>query len=165
MNLLELEAQIAITLNHFRVKFYKSVLSRGISSQFIVEDFGLLICCINRVDYAEASCAINEGYQDWRNIYITTGDSISEKRYTILWGLMRGGYMKWLRYKHPRQVRSALNGPENLGQKIIEERLRVWGNKPKYRFFIEDNLAVLHNGIIRELSSDPGFFDYMPEEE
>lgn len=165
MNLPELEDQVSIILSHFRVSFRKSVLARGISSQIVVNDFGLIVCCINRVDYAEASCALNDHYKGWRSMFITTNDNLSERRYQILWNLMRGGYMKWLRYTYPRQLRLVLNGTDNLGQKIIEERLRIWGDQPKYAYFAQDNVEALRNGILRELTNDPSFFDYMPEEE
>ena len=53
----------------------------------------------------------------------------------------------------------------NLGRRIIEKRLEIWGDKPKYKFLVEDNKSVLQHGAMRELTTDPGFFDYMPEEE
>ena len=164
MNLKELEDKISIMLTQFMVTFKKNSVLKGISSQFVVDDFGLIICCINRIDYAEINNAVTNQFKDWRVIYLTTNDSISDKRYEILWDLMRGGYMKWLRYSYPRQVRNILNGPENLGPRIIQERLRVWGDKPKFKYLVADNKVALKNGVLRELTEDPGFFDYMPEE-
>jgi hypothetical protein len=164
MTLVELENQINIMLNHFRVPSRKFVALKGISTHFIVEDFGLLVCCINRVDYTQVSNDTADQFQGWRIIYVTTSDSIREVRFKILWSLMRGGYMKWLRNHFPRQVHNIINGPENLGRRIIEERLRIWADRPKYKFLIEDNKAVLNSNFSRELIDNPGFFDEMPED-
>lgn len=165
MDLAELEQEVAIVLNQLRVKYRKINIVRGVSTQLVVDDFGLIVCCINRADYTQISGAVNEQFKDWVVVYITTNDNILEEKYQILWALMRCGYMKWLRYTFPRQVRNILNGTDDLGRKIIEERLRIWGDKPKYKWFVEDNRVAFQNGILRELTNDPSFFDYMPEEE
>jgi len=165
MILEELEIEVSIALNQFRVKYKQISLNRNTVTQFIVDDFGLVISCIDRLDYTQISDSVFNSYENWRYMYITTEDRMLEKRFEILWSLMRGGYMRWLRFNYPRQVRSILLGHDSLGKRIIEERLRLWNNKPKHIFLIEDNKAVLRNGILRELSDDPGFFDYMPEEE
>jgi hypothetical protein len=164
MDLKELEDYISIMLSQLRVTSKKLNLIRGISTQFVIEDFGLIICGINRIDYAQVNDTIIKNFPDWRIVYITTTDNVVEKKDEVLWNLMRCGYMKWLRYTFPRQVKSIINGPESLGQKIIKERLRIWANKPKYKFLVEDNKVALANGMLRELTTDPGFFDYMPEE-
>jgi hypothetical protein len=77
---------------------------------------------------------------------------------------MRGGYMKWLRTAYPRQMKNTLMGVDNLGNKILQERLRIWANRDKYKYLIADTKSVLNYGILRELAHDPGFFDHMPEE-
>jgi hypothetical protein len=165
MQLIELEDHISIMLDHYKVTYKKINLVRGISTQFVISDFGVIVCCISRADYSQVKEVVTDQFKHWRVAYVTTNDNMIEKRYEILWELIKSGYMKWLRYTYPRQVKSLINGPENLGNRIIEERLRIWGNKPKYRFFVEDNISVKNNGILRELSSDPSFFDFMPEEE
>lgn len=164
MDLAELENHASTMLTLFRVKHRKINLMRGISSQLIVDDFGVVVCCINRVDYAQVNDAVYEQFKDWRTVFITTNDNVMDKKYEVLWTLMRSGYMKWLRRTYPRQLRSILNGPDNLGRRIIEERLRIWATKPKYAYLAEDNKVAFRNGIIRELTDDPSFFDYMPEE-
>lgn len=164
MDMAELEEQIAVVLRNFFISYQKLNLVRGVSVQFIVEDFGVIVCGINRMDYVQIDDAVTNQFPDWRVVYITTHDSMMEKKYEVLWALMRGGYMRWLRFNFPRQVKNVLLGPDNLGQRIIEERLRVWGDKPKYRFLVEDNMVVLRNGLLREYTRDQGFFDYMPEE-
>lgn len=164
MEMHELEDHINIMLNQLRVPSKKLNIMKDTSVQFVVEDFGLIICCINRVDYAQANDAVHEKFNGWRVVYFTTQDDLVEKKYEVLWALMRCGYMKWLRYKFPRQVKNTLIGTENLGARIIKERLRIWNNQPKFSFLIEDNEIALRNGVQRELVNDPSFFDYMPEE-
>ena len=164
MDLNELEKHVSIMLTQLRISFKKINVVRNVSLQFVIEDFGLIVCCINRIDYTQVNNVMNDKFEGWRIVYVTTNDSILDKKYDVLWALMRCGYMKWLRYKLPRQVKSILNGPDNLGQKIIEERLRVWADRPKYKFLIDDNKAALRNGVLREMTTDPSFFDYMPEE-
>lgn len=163
MDLTELEVHINTILNSFFLKFKKTNIIRGVSVQFIVEDFGIIVCGINRVDYAQVDDAINNQYAGWRVVYITTNDNILEKKYEVLWALMRGGYMRWLRFSFPRQVKNILIGQDNLGNRIIDERLRIWNDKPKFKFLIEENKFVKQNGLLREYNIDPGFFDYMPE--
>lgn len=165
MELMELEEHASIMLNNFRVKHRKINLVRGISSQLIVDDFGLIVCCINRVDYTQVNDAVTGQFKDWRTVFVTTNDNMIETKYLVLWSLMRGGYMKWLRYTYPRQLKGILNGPDDLGRRILEERLRIWADRPKYIYLANDNRVAFKNGIMRELTDDPSFFDYMPEEE
>lgn len=163
MDIQELEVQISIMLRHFFLSFKTASFMRGASIQLIVEDFGLVICCIDRLDYKQVDDHANTEYKGWRKVFVSTTDDLTEKRYEILWALMRGGYMRWLRSAHPRQIKNVLVGADNLGRKIIEERLRIWNGKPKFSFWIADNEFVLANGILSELARDPGFFDHMPE--
>lgn len=163
-DLRSLESDVSIILHNFMVKHRKINLIRDISVQFIIDDFGLIVCCMNRMDYMQANEMINTQFSGWRTIFISTGDNLLEKKYEILWDLMRCGYMKWLRTTYPRQIKRVLNGPDNLGNRIINERLRIWANKPKFRYLIEDNKIAIRNGVLRELTNDSSFFDFMPEE-
>lgn len=160
-----LEDNVVIMLNQFRVSHRKTTLAKNTSVQYAVEDFGLIICCIDRLDYVQVNNAVNEQFEGWRLVFISTSDDITEKKYEVLWALMRGGYMKWLRYQLPRQIKSVLLGHDNLGNRIIKERLRIWNNKPKFKYLIDDNAVALRNGVQQELTNDPSFFDYIPEEE
>lgn len=164
MLMVELEDNVNTMLNTFRVTF-KKVSSKNLFSAFLIEDFGVLICLIERADYTHANEVINKYYSGWRYIFISTNDDLNIERYEILWALMRSGYMVWLRYKHPRQVKNILIGQENIGERIIRKRLKTWNEQPKYKFLIEDNKNVLKNGLIYEYEINPGFFDHIPEEE
>lgn len=160
-----LEENVAIMLNQFRVAVKKISFMRDTSANFLVEDFGLIVCCIDRLDYTQVSNIVTDKFEGWRPVFISTDDDLMEKRDEVLWALMRCGYLKWLRYTFPRQTKSALLGMENLGEKIIRERLNIWNNQPKFKYLIEDNEVALRNGLQRELANDPSFFDYMPEKE
>ena len=164
MELQELEAHIKVMLNTFMLGSKKMNILKNIAVAFLVDDFGIIICGINRADYSQVESVLAEQFKNWRRVYITTQDNIVEKKDVVLWELMRCGYMKWLRTTYPRQLKNTLTGTVNLATKIINERLRIWANRSKYKYFIEDNESVLKYGSIRELAHDPGFFDYMPEE-
>lgn len=165
MNIKELSEDVALMLHQLKLSSRKASISKDRSILFIVEDFGLIVCCIERIDYVQIKEIVAKDYKDWRLFFIATSDNVAEKKNQVLWDLMRCGYMKWLRFNFPRQIKNVLIGPNNLGNKIIEERLRVWNGRPKYKYLIEDNRVAIRNGVQRELTNDPSFFDYMPEEE
>lgn len=164
MLLMELEDDVSTMLNSFRLHFNK-MTSKNLFTSFIIEDFGVVICLIERSDYTQASEVLKKYYSGWRHIFISTSDNLNIERYEVLWALMRGGYMRWLRYAYPSQIKGILIGQEAIGEKIIRKRLKLWGEQAKYKFLIDDNKGVLKNGIIYELEVNPGFFDYLPEEE
>lgn len=164
MSIIEIENKVQSMLDGFMLSYSKLSAFRNQAAYFVITDFGVVIACINPHDYSHISNDVQNNFKGWRQIFISYNDNIAEVRYTVLWELMRCGYMKWLRHKHPRVVRDILTMRENLGQRIIEERLRIWNDNPKYKFLIEDNKAVLRGGSIREFAYDQGFFDYMPEE-
>jgi hypothetical protein len=164
MNLSELVQDVQIMLRQFRVEYRRMEVLRGISSQYFVEDFGLIVCCVQVANRKQLVTKLGNDFEDWRRVFITERDNLLEKKYEVLWDLMRGGYMRWLRINYPRQVKNTLLGPENLGNRIIQERLRVWNDKPMFKFLIDDNKEALRGGINNEVMRDPSFFDYMPEQ-
>lgn len=165
MDIIELENNVKIMLKQLYVPFKRYSMFSGKAFLLAVENFGLLICCLDRIDYAQVNHKVFEEFSDWRVMYITTNDNLSEERYNIIWALMRGGYMKWLRTTFPRQTRELLVGTNNMARRIIEERLRIWNKKAKYKFLIESNEIALRENLYFELSRDLSFFDYMPSEE
>ena len=164
MDLQEIEAHINIMLKTFMITSKKINILKNVAVAFLIEDFGTIVCGINRSDYSQVDSVLEEQFKGWRRVYITTQDDVAEKRYNVMWDLMRGGYMKWLRSAYPRQLKSLLTGADSLGNKILNERLRIWAKRPKYKYLIEDTESVLKYGLLRELAHDPGFFDHMPEE-
>ena len=161
----ELEAELGALLSALRLNYKRTAVIEGISVQYVVDVFGVIICGVNRADYAIVNQAIEKDYKDWRLIYITTFDNVSEKRYEIIWALMRGGYLKWLRESVSDSVFRNMMFYDNFANKIINKRLEIWGDKPKFKYLVNNDLFAKGQGRISEyLSKEPGYFDHMPEE-
>lgn len=154
-----LEGEIQTMLHGFMLQSKKSVLVSGVSVQFLVEDFGIIISGINRADYKVILDAVDVKFKDWRKVFITTFDDIEEIRYEVLWELMRSGYMTWLRMEHPRPFTRLIT--EGFGDRIINRRLELWSNKPKYNYLISLNEWAKQMAKTYVLSIYPGFFDTM----
>ena len=97
-----LEGEINTMLHGFMLESKKQVLVPGVSVQFLVELFGVIVSGINRADYKLVLDVVDSKYKDWRRVFITTFDDIEKIRYEVLWELMRSGYMTWLRMEHTR---------------------------------------------------------------
>ena len=164
MDLQEIESHIVIMLKTLLLNSKKISILKNVSIAFLIEDFGTIVCGINRTDYSQVEMILEEKFKGWRRVYITTQDDVVKKKYDVVWELMRGGYMKWLRTTYQRKLKNILIGVDDLGGKILKERLRIWAGRAKYRYLIEDTESVLKYGMFRELAHDPGFFDHMPEE-
>ena len=164
MDLQELETHIKVMLKTLLLNSKKINILKNVAVAFLVEDFGTIVCGINRSDYSQVDSILTEQFKGWRYVYITTQDDIQKKKYDVIWELLRGGYMRWLRDIYPRQIKNILMGSDSLGNRILKERLRIWAKRSKYNYLIEDTNSVLKYGLVRELTHDPGFFDYMPEE-
>lgn len=163
MDLKALKEEVISMLHGLSVRDYKNLaLTHGTSYQFIIEEFGVVVCVLDVIDIVVVRNKVNELYKDWRIFYITTDDDLFYKKDELLYELMRCGYMKWIRLVYPRQFNQVVTLTD-LGAKIMRKRLEIWNNKPKYKFLIEDNTDALNNSTSYVLSLDPGFFDYMPE--
>jgi hypothetical protein len=157
----ELEAEIDIILHTLRLKFRRIQLVRGAGAQFVCEDFGVIVSAINRTDYSSIKKVVREKFPGYRDEYVSTFDDLLKAREDIIWALMQSGYIKLIRMNFPRQFNKLIVS-ENFGNKIIDERLRRWGDVPKYRFFVEENKKAKEMPATMVLSMEPGFFDYMP---
>lgn len=165
MNLSSLKEELISILHALNAPAYKEkALTHGTSYQFIIEEFGIVVCVLDVIDIMAVRNKVNESYKDWRIFYVTTDDDLVYKKDELLFELMRCGYMKWIRLSYPRQFNQIVS-LTNLGSRIIRKRLELWDNRPKYKFLIEDNTDALANPTPYVLSLDPGFFDYMPEVE
>ena len=164
MSLQKLDTDIVVMLNAFMVSSKRVNILKKTAVVFSIESFGTIVCGIDRIDYLQVHEVLTDNFPGWRMVYITNQEDINKKRYDVLWGLMRGGYMKWLRLNFPRNAKSVLLGQDNLGTRILQERLNIWSKQPKYKYLLEDTKSVLRHGITVELTHDPGFLDYMPEE-
>ena len=160
MKLIELEAEIEIILRSLRVTFKKINLVKEVSVQLICEDFGVVANAINRNDYAYINKITMENFPNYRYIYISTFDDLIEAKEEIIWTLMQSGYMKFIRTNFRRQFTDlVVNG---FGNKIIDERLKRWGDQPKFKFFVQENKEARQLPVTMVLSTEPAFFDMMP---
>lgn len=160
----ELEANVNATLIALQVEYRKMELMKNIANLFIMNTFGVVVCTMYRKDYKLVDTALKEAYKDWRIIYIVVQDNFLEKKDQIIWALMRSGYLKWLRNNCSDSVfrRMMFNG--GFANKIINKRLEIYGDTPKYRYFKEcDEFAKGQGRISEYLSKEPAFFDFMPE--
>ena len=161
----ELEAEVGAILGALRLEYKKISIVEGISTQFVVNTFGVIVCAINRADYTVVDQGLEKDYKGWRIVYLTTFDNINEKRYEIIWALMRSGYLTWLRQNVTDSQFKRLMFDGNFANKILEKRLEIWGDNPKYKFLVGSDMFAKGQGRISEfLAKEPGYFDYMPEE-
>jgi hypothetical protein len=156
----EMEAEIGITLQSLRVPTKKISVVPNVSVQYISEDFGVIISVINRDDYSYVKSTLEGKYVDFRFVYVSTFDNLIEKRQEIIWAMMRSGYMTYVRQNYPRQFQGLVT--EGFGNKIIRERLRLWSDKPMFKFLREENERASTVPVTMILSTEPAFFDYMP---
>lgn len=156
----ELEGEVIITLRTLRVPFKKIAVVKNVSSQFVCDDFGVIISVIDRDDYTFVRNAVIAAYPDHRYVFISTADSLLEAKDEIVWSLMQGGFMRYVRTQYPRQFNNLVQ--EGFGLKIINERLRRWAGKAKYKFLIQENEKAKNVPTNMIITNDPAFFDYMP---
>ena len=162
MSLSELESDLSIMLSSFRVTFNRTQVMKDVSFQLVVDEFGVIICGIERADYTLIKDSVDRSFGDgWRVVYVAMQDPLYEKKEEILWELMRSGYIRYIRNKYPRQFRELIV-MQNFGKKIIEKRLEVWGGDPKYKYLVDENKAALNEAATYIMSMDPSFYDYMP---
>lgn len=162
MTIDELEVEIAVMLKAFKVRSKVDRLISSISFQFVVPRFGIVVTGFVGSEYKLVSDSVVQAYPDFRKVYIAHTDNMMEKKDEVLWALMQGGYMGWLRTEYGRDFRNLVIMRE-FGKKIINKRLEMWDNKARYMYLIEYNNAALAQPATYMLSIDPSFYDYMPE--
>jgi len=160
VKLIELESDIEITLRSLRIDFKKVYLVKDVSVQFVCGDFGVVVNAINRTDYAYINKITVENFPNYRYIYISTFDDLLKAKEEIIWTLMQSGYMKYIRVNFERQFKGLMM--DNFGNKIIDERLKRWGDQPKFKFFVEENKEARQLPVNMVLATEPAFFDMMP---
>jgi hypothetical protein len=161
----ELKANIGATLIQLKVDYKEINVIKNTAALFTVDMFGVAVCAINRKDYSLVETALKESYAGWRIVYITSQDDYNEKKFEIIWDLMRSGYLRWLRSERCSDSefrRMMFDG--GFANKLLSERIKMWGDDPKYRYFKECDVFAKGQGRISEyLSKEPAFFDFMPE--
>ena len=161
MRMEELENELDMMMNALKVKVKKTILGRHVAVQYTSDDFGVAVFGIERMDYSMVESNMTVKFQGWRRVYITTEDNLLEKKDEVIWELMRSGYMKWVRLNFPRDFTNLIT-MQNFGNKIINQRLKIWAGQSKYKFFIEDNESAKKYPANYVMASDPSYFDYMP---
>lgn len=161
MFLSELEYDIEEMLYALKLSYRKMSIVKDISVQYLIESFGLIVCGIDRKDYSQIDSTVQNIYEGWKLFHITTKDAVACKKNELIWELMRAGYMTWIRQEFSREFKNLMT-QQNFNLKIINERLKIWNNEPRFKFFTEMNLAAKHQSADYILSLEPGFFDYMP---
>jgi hypothetical protein len=162
MSIREKSYDVGIMLGALRVPFIIMNVIKSITTQYLIDDFGVVVSVINFNDFEIIDDKLNDVLKGYRKVYITDRDDVGNKRYEIIWALMESGYMRWLRLNYATIFPNILKegGLSNL---IIDERLRRWNNTPKYKYLIGENVEAKTANLNRLLSIDPGFFDYMPK--
>jgi hypothetical protein len=163
MDIVELEAELSAVLRAFYITSKKQTLLRDASFCLEVPEFGVVVAGFSPEDYTFVNSALQARYRNWRHVLIATSANINEARETILWDLMRGGYIRNIRNRFPNQFKNLLIMGD-FGSKIIRKRLEVWNNKPMFRSLIDENTMALRMSTTMVLSADETFFDCMPEE-
>lgn len=158
----ELETATAVMLKAFRLSYKTDRLIKSISFQCVVNQFGTVVTGLIGSEYKLVSDSVVQAYPDFRKVYIAHTDNMMEKKDEVLWALMRGGYISWIRSNFPRDFKSLITMQE-FGKKIINKRLEIWDEQARYRYFIDYNRAALRQPATYMLSIDPSFFDYMPK--
>jgi len=161
MSLRKLTYDVGVMLGALRVPYNITNIIKNRTTQYIIEDFGVVVSVINTGDYGLVDEQLDLLLKGYRKVFVAESDSIEKKRYEVIWALMRSGYIKWIRTSFPRQFLQVLEAG-NLGNLIIDERLFIWDNKPMYKYLIQDNLEAKQVGFRRMTTEDPSFFDYMP---
>jgi hypothetical protein len=157
----ELYTEIEILLSTFMLQYKKVTLSGNSSDIYVVHELGMILVGIDPLDYSYIMQKLLDKFPGYRYYILSCDDSLLDKKDEILWDLMRSGYIRYIRYKFQRQFNNMIQ--QGLGRKIITERLRIWGNTPKYKYLVEENRRCLDVAAPYLVAQDPAFFDFMPE--
>jgi hypothetical protein len=165
MNIDELKNEVIIYLRLLGVPEWEHLVIGGdVAHWFVVDMFSTLICIVEESNINFVATRILDLYKEHRVVYVTKESSLNVSKEKILWEFMRSGYMRWLRYTYPTKFRYAIT-EQGFGTKILKKRISLYSDNFKYKFWREDDEAALTLSSSYLLSAEPGFYDYMPEEE
>jgi len=104
-----------------------------------------------------------EDNDDWTIVIVYPTHDQRDVRERVIWALAKGGFFHYLRFHYPNTFSKMLAGREgeDWHRKIINKRLELFANKPKYNYFISLNKDYLRESSMFLLSADPGFYDFM----
>jgi hypothetical protein len=162
MEIAEIQAEVKIILAALKVPYKEVPLGNGLPKVCLIDTFGSILAGIHRRDYIQTLAKLEELYPGYRYLFMTQDNDLVQTKDTIIWELMRSGYMRYIRENYAPQFKTLLTD-HGYNRKIIKERLRVWGDKAKYNYLVQENKAALNQSPVRILALEPDFFDYMPE--
>jgi len=161
--IIDLVTEVKIILKALHVPYKVINLGRDLPEACLVSIFGTVVMGIDGKDYSYAISKLNAEYKGFRIFFITPVDNLIEKKDELIFDLMRSGYMRYIRITYPRQFNGLIKD-YGYGRKIVNERLRIWGDLPRFQFLVEENkLALEDQSEVYIMSVDPSFYDYMPE--
>lgn len=164
MNIEALATEVDVILKALFLT-YKLDFTTDKTSFFItIPMFGVVINGLYSTDYKLTNDNIDTKFKGYRVIHVTNEDLLHEWKISLIWALMRSGYLRYIRSKYGKQFKSLII-EQDFARQIVTERLRVWADKPKYTWLINENKEALTMSATYILSVDPAFYDMMPEEE
>ena len=108
MSLGELEIQVQMMIQALRVKARKVSLIKNVSTQFLIEEFGTVVCAIERMEYKLVDSAVDDAFPGWRKVFVASSDDFNQKREELVWELMKSGYMRWIRFNYPHLFKNLI---------------------------------------------------------
>ena len=162
MNQKELTSDVKTLISALHVPYKIIKLGRDLPEAYLIGVFGTVVIGIDRRDYSQILSILHAKFKGYRLFFITSADNFTEKKDELIFELMRSGYMRFIRIKFPNQFTNLIS-QYNYGRKIVQARLEVWGDLPKFQFMVAENKEVLQQPEAYVLATDPSFYDYMPE--
>jgi hypothetical protein len=164
MDIEALATEIEVILRALLLTYRLDFTSDKNSFYITIPMFGTVINGVYSLNYKLTNDIIDTKFKNYRVVYVTTEDLLHEWKVSLVWALMRSGYLRYIRSKYSTQFKSLIIG-QDFARQIVTERLRLWADKPKYTWLINENKEALAMSATYILSVDPAFYDMMPEEE
>ncbi|HLD89558.1 MAG TPA: hypothetical protein VI911_00820 [Patescibacteria group bacterium] len=164
MNIDALATEVEIILKALFLTYRLDFTTNKSSFYIAIPMFGVVINGIYSVNYKLTDDSIDTRFNGYRIVYVTTEDLLHEWKISLIWALMRSGYLRYIRSRYSNQFKTLII-EQDFARRIIKERLRIWADKPKYVWLANENKEALGMSAAYILSVDPAFYDMMPEEE
>ena len=136
----------------FNIEFNN--VSHGDGAVFIIALFGVQVI-FNSPQFKMDT-------NNWRCVVITPTDNLEEKRFELLWELVKSGYFHYLRDEFPNTFKKMLT-MQNYDRRLINKRLDTFKGIQKYNYFKQLNESAKNMSVSAILSAEPGFFDFLQE--
>lgn len=139
-------------LRLFNIEVNRS--DQGDGALFIVPQFGVQV--VFNIPH------FNLDTKNWWVVIIDPFDDLETKRLETLWQLVRGGYFHYIRTEYPNTYKKMFT-MFNYDKQLIDERLKLFGDKPKYNYFKRINSLFKDKSSLFVMATDPGFYDFLQE--